>query len=83
MTKVVYECGCEAGGDLISPYCPVHGDPILRDCARMEMCAISKIFGGFPKCYYPEDKIVDGADPKCTVYVPCGMSNRKVFKLCR
>ena len=24
MAKVVYECGCEAGGDLISPYCPIH-----------------------------------------------------------
>ncbi len=30
MGKVVYECGCTAGGDLISPYCPMHpNSPIV------------------------------------------------------
>ncbi len=30
--KVVYECGCEAGGDLISSHCPVHAkSPIVAE----------------------------------------------------
>lgn len=32
MAKVIYECGCKAGGDLISPYCPVHTNmPIVKE----------------------------------------------------
>lgn len=32
MTKVEYECGCTAVGDLISPYCPVHpNSPIVAE----------------------------------------------------
>lgn len=26
MRKVIYKCGCEATGDNISAYCPIHGD---------------------------------------------------------
>lgn len=30
--KGVYECGCAAGGDLISSYCPVHtNSPIVAE----------------------------------------------------
>jgi hypothetical protein len=28
--SVTYECGCEADGALVSPYCPMHGDRIAE-----------------------------------------------------
>jgi len=32
VTYVIYECGCTAGGDLISPYCPIHSNmPIVHE----------------------------------------------------
>ena len=29
--KVTYGCGCTASGDNVAEFCPLHGDPILRE----------------------------------------------------
>ena len=29
--KVIYGCGCTAAGDNVAEFCPMHGDPILRE----------------------------------------------------
>lgn len=37
MTYVLYECGCIAGGDLISAHCPMHpNDPIIFEGSRSD-----------------------------------------------
>jgi hypothetical protein len=35
MIDVTYECGCEAGGALVSAHCPMHGDRILTKIETM------------------------------------------------
>jgi hypothetical protein len=34
--SVTYECGCEAGGALVSLHCPIHGDRIAERKAEPE-----------------------------------------------
>jgi len=29
--RVIYKCGCEAAGDNIATFCPIHGDPIVEN----------------------------------------------------
>jgi len=38
MSDTTYECGCEAGGDLVSLTCPTHGSPA-------KMSVIEQVFG--------------------------------------
>ncbi len=30
LKRIVYECGCTSMGDAVSPFCPIHGDPIAE-----------------------------------------------------
>ena len=68
--KIMYECGCVAGGDNIASFCPMHGYPIVKMCAYVDTCKLSAIFGGFPTCYDSWQVMEDDRESRCSVYAP-------------
>lgn len=40
--KVIYKCGCEAEGDDIATFCPIHGDPIVESKKAADILRVTQ-----------------------------------------
>lgn len=76
--KIAYECGCTAGGDLVSAHCPIHGYPIIPVCRYVDDCNTCEMMGGFPDCYAPWEKD-DKEQITCQLYK--GLSTMRTYRV--